>query len=1027
MATAKKLIVEVIDAKNLLPKDGHGTSSPYVIVDFYGQRKRTQTKIRELNPAWNETLEFNVAGPSDVFGDTLELDVYHDKNYGPTRRHNHLGRVRLNSTQFVKRGEEALMYFSLEKKYLLSWIQGEIGLKVYYSDEIPAPEKPPEVSPEKEEAEKMEEVKMEEAPPEPPAPENDPSPAENPAPESVAREEEGKVPVDEGQTFPPEVVPENPVAEKGSEDDRPPPPEMETMASEVSGPFPEVRVTGAGIQPPPGIPPMPPLSRSVSAASFQPPPAIPPTPPLSRSVSTVSFESIPIERSTFDLVEKMHYLFVRVVKARSLPTNGSPVVKIVVTGHRIVSKPARKTAIFEWDQTFAFTRDAPDSSSIMEISVWDPNPDPNGEFLGGICFDTSEIPVRDPPDSPLAPQWYRLEGGGAHMGDLMLATWVGTQADESYPEAWKTDTAGNVNAKAKVYLSPKMWYLRATVLEAQDIMPLTASFKEPMFQIKAQLGFQVVKTKSTVARNGSPSWNEDLVFVAAEPFGDGYLVVTLEYRGPKGPVVAGVTQVPLGTIERRVDDRKVPGRWFTFDNQMGAGYKGRVQLRLCFDGGYHVMDEQAHVCSDYRPTARQLWKPAVGMLELGIIGCRNLVPIKVVNGKGSMDAYAVAKYGPKWVRTRTVSDSLDPKWNEQYTWKVYDPCTAITLGVFDSLAILETEEPPDPTLQDFRMGKVRIRISTLQTGRVYRNMYPLLLLTPSGLKKMGEIELAVRFVRNTPTLDVLHVYSQPLLPLMHHIKPLALGQQEMLRNAAAKILAAHLSRSEPPLRREVVLYMLDADSHTFSMRKVRANWFRIINLVAGVIDVVRWIEDTRTWKNPTSTILVHALLVMLVWFPDLIIPTLAFYVFVIGAWNYRFRSKHMLPHFDPKISLAENIDRDELDEEFDMLPSNRPPEAVRARYDKLRTLGSRVQTVLGDIATQGERVQALVTWKDPRATGIFVGLCFVVAIILYMIPSKMVAMASGFYYLRHPLFRDRAPSPAINFFRRLPSQADRIL
>jgi len=127
------------------------------------------------------------------------------------------------------------------------------------------------------------------------------------------------------------------------------------------------------------------------------------------------------------------------------------------------------------------------------------------------------------------------------------------------------------------------------------------------------------------------------------------------------------------------------------------------------------------------------------------------------------------------------------------------------------------------------------------------------------------------------------------------------------------------------------------------------------------------------------------------------------------------------------MSLAQNIDRDELDEEFDVMPSSRSPEVVRSRYDKLRTLGARVQTVLGDIATQGERVQALVTWKDPRATGIFVGLCFVVAIILYLIPSKMVAMASGFYCLRHPLFRDRAPSPAINFFRRLPSQADRLL
>ncbi|KAL9247069.1 hypothetical protein vseg_020539 [Gypsophila vaccaria] len=110
-----------------------------------------------------------------------------------------------------------------------------------------------------------------------------------------------------------------------------------------------------------------------------------------------------------------------------------------------------------------------------------------------------------------------------------------------------------------------------------------------------------------------------------------------------------------------------------------------------------------------------------------------------------------------------------------------------------------------------------------------------------------------------------------------------------------------------------------------------------------------------------------------------------------------------------------------------MVPSSRPPEVFRARYDKLRTLGARVQTVLGDLATQGERVQALVTWRDPRATGIFVALCFGVAIILYLIPSKMVAMALGFYYFRHPLFRDRAPPPVINFFKRLPSQSDRIL
>ncbi|CAM8973836.1 unnamed protein product [Rhodiola kirilowii] len=87
----------------------------------------------------------------------------------------------------------------------------------------------------------------------------------------------------------------------------------------------------------------------------------------------------------------------------------------------------------------------------------------------------------------------------------------------------------------------------------------------------------------------------------------------------------------------------------------------------------------------------------------------------------------------------------------------------------------------------------------------------------------------------------------------------------------------------------------------------------------------------------------------------------------------------------------------------------------------------RVQIALGDLATQGERVKALVTWQDPRATCIFVVLCFFVALVLYVVPSKMVAIAFAFYYLRHPLFRDRKPSPALNFFRRLPSLSDRII
>lgn len=1075
MATVRKLVVEVVEAVSLSPKDGQGTSSPYVVANFHGQRKRTRTAVKDLCPRWKEVLEFVVRSP-ESYGNALEIDVLHDKAHGPTTRNNFLGRVRLSSSQFVWKGEEALIYYTLRGKGWFSWVQGDLGLKIYYTVELPPPPPPLPQPP-------AEEPKPAEADaPQPPPPESAEQP--QPPPDGAAAAgttseatppAEGEKPGEEApnkdvpppappstENAPPDVEttaeakpPET--AEANPEDSQVPPPspapsrtsketEMDAASQWVPPPSPapsrtstetEMDATSQWVPPPPLAAAS--VSRTASQVkfagmnSYHPPP---PRQPMSRTYTMDSLDSMVMEkeRSSFDLVEKMHYLFVRVVKARHLPTNGSPVVKIVVSGAHVMSKPARRsasTAFFEWDQTFAFGRDAPgESSAILEVSVWDPpSADVAGhKFFGGICFDAAEILLRDPPDSPLAPQWYRLEGGGVNYADLMLATWIGTQADESFPDAWKTDTAGDVNARAKVYQSPKLWYLRATVIEAQGVLPSTpgAALRDTSFQIKAQLGFQMQKTKVSVAHDGSPSWNEDLLFVAAEPFGDN-LIFTIENRLPRGPVEIGRAPVPLMAIERRVDDRQVASQWFTFMDGETNMFKGRVHLRLCFDGGYHVMDEAAHVCSDYRPTARQLWKPPIGMVELGIIGCKHLLPMKTVNGKGSTDAYCVAKYGPKWVRTRTVCDTLDPKWNEQYTWRVYDPCTVLTIGVFDSRGASEPDGPLEAPPPDCRIGKVRIRISTLQANRVYRNLYPLLVLSNAGLKKMGEVEIAIRFARTAPTLDVLHVYSQPLLPLMHHVKPLGVVQQELLRSAAVRIMGAHLSRSEPPVKREVVLYMLDADSQAFSMRKVRANWLRIINVLAGLIDVVRWIEDTRGWKNPTATPLVHALLIMLVWFPDLIVPTIAFYVFVIGAWNYRFRGRYPVPHFDPRMSLADTADREELDEEFDQVPSKSQPEVVRVRYDKLRAIGARVQTMLGDLATQGERVQALVTWRDPRATGIFILLCFMVAVILYLVPTKMVAMASGFYYFRHPIFRDRMPAPALNFFRRLPSLSDRMM
>ncbi|WOK92896.1 hypothetical protein Cni_G01588 [Canna indica] len=69
--------------------------------------------------------------------------------------------------------------------------------------------------------------------------------------------------------------------------------------------------------------------------------------------------------------------------------------------------------------------------------------------------------------------------------------------------------------------------------------------------------------------------------------------------------------------------------------------------------------------------------------------------------------------------------------------------------------------------KDQRISKVRIRLSTLETDRVYTHFYPLLVLQPSGLKKTGELHLAVRFTCTTWVIMVT-LYGKPLLPKMHY-------------------------------------------------------------------------------------------------------------------------------------------------------------------------------------------------------------------------------------------------------------------
>ncbi|KAF3441323.1 hypothetical protein FNV43_RR15237 [Rhamnella rubrinervis] len=1004
-----KLGVEVVGAHDLIPKDGQGSATAFVELHFDHQKFRTTIKEKDLNPVWNESFYFNISDPNNL--PNLNLEAYVHNYSKANNSKSFLGKICLTSTSFVPYSDAVVFHYPLEKRGIFSRVKGELGLKVFVTDD-------------------------------PTIKSSNPLPAMDSSLDSSY--------ANHGQAQPRSrrilsSIP-NPFSSEKSE------------SRHTFHHLPNSNQAQKQSVPPAAVQPIvnygvnemksePHTSKAVhmySGSSSQPIDyALKETSPYLGGGQIVGGRVIRGDRpaSTYDLVEKMQYLFVRVVKARDLPSKdvtGSldPYVEVKVGNYRGTTKHFEKKQNPEWNEVFAFARDNV-QSSVLDVIVKDKDV-LKDDFVGIVRVDLNEVPTRVPPDSPLAPEWYRLanKDGDKKKGELMLAVWYGTQADEAFPDAWHSDAIGSDNSSAafahfrsKVYHSPRLWYVRVNVIEAQDLI-VSEKSRFPDAYVKVQIGNQVLRTKTVQTRTLNPIWNDDLMLVAAEPF-DEHLVLTVEDRvGPNKDETIGRVVIPLNSVERRADDRIVRGRWFNLEKSMSAAMDGdhgkkdkfasRLHLRVCLDGGYHVLDESTHYSSDLRPTAKQLWKPPIGLLELGILNADGMHPMKTRDGRGTSDTYCVAKYGHKWVRTRTIVNSLNPKYNEQYTWEVYDPATVLTVGVFDNSQFGGSDGS-----KDVKIGKVRIRISTLETGRVYTHSYPLLVLHPSGVKKMGELHLAIRFTC-TSYANMMFIYSRPLLPKMHYVRPLSVMQQDMLRHQAVNIVAARLSRSEPPLRKEIVEYMSDADSHLWSMRRSKANFFRLMSVFSGFFSVGKWFGEVCLWKNPITTVLVHILFVMLVCFPELILPTVFLYMFLIGIWNFRYRARYP-PHMNTRISYADAVHPDELDEEFDTFPTSRGSDIVRMRYDRLRSVAGRIQTVVGDIATQGERVQALLSWRDPRATVLFVTFCLGAAIVLYVTPFQVLALLAGFYFLRHPRFRRKMPSAPINFFRRLPARTDSML
>jgi hypothetical protein len=342
---AYKLGVEVVSAHDLMPKDGQGSASACVELTFDGQKLRTAVKDKDLNPVWNEHFYFNMSDPSNLPELALEAYVY-NINTGIEGSRPFLGKVRIAGTSFVSFPDAVVMHYPLEKRGMFSRVRGELDLKVYITNDpaIKASNPLPAMNPVS----------------------NNPPPAPTPA-EQVAADICG-------------------TNLHASQEHRPEVNTLHTIAKEVHhhqqyGHLPASFGEHPSKYPVEHMKPEhqpPKIVRMYSAASQQPMDyALKETSPFLGGGQVIGGRVIRGKKhaSTYDLVERMQYLFVHVVKARELPDmdlTGSldPYVEVRVGNYRGITRHFEKNKNPEWNAVYAFSRDRMQASAL-EVLVKD--------------------------------------------------------------------------------------------------------------------------------------------------------------------------------------------------------------------------------------------------------------------------------------------------------------------------------------------------------------------------------------------------------------------------------------------------------------------------------------------------------------------------------------------------------------------------------------------------------------------------------------------------------------------------------
>ncbi|KAI9109240.1 hypothetical protein K1719_019863 [Acacia pycnantha] len=129
--------------------------------------------------------------------------------------------------------------------------------------------------------------------------------------------------------------------------------------------------------------------------------------------------------------------------------------------------------------------------------------------------------------------------------------------------------------------------------------------------------------------------------------------------------------------------------------------------------------------------------------------------------------------------------------------------------------------------------------------------------------------------------------------------------------------------------------MLDSHESLWSMRRGRADFDRIKAVMSGFVALHTQYNKICESKNPTSSLIVCLIIFVLILVPQIMLPGILFCLILDIIIQY-IKRPSLLSHVDLQVSHVNAVSLDELEEEFDPIPSKFEDRIIRRRYDRLR-------------------------------------------------------------------------------------------